>query len=173
MVLVDGDDHSYLPSDLECMNMLRHPVWVFDIDNKNVYWANLAAVQLFNAASLTELLQRDFKTDMSEASANLLQYLKMNQLARNEHLTDQWVIFPKDLPPLKMHATGSAIRIEDGRIAFLVEAELPDSKRIIDDNTLRNIEILKHLPIAVTQFSMDGTPLMNKSNIFNELCKTN
>lgn len=105
MVLVDDDEQHYLPSDLHCMDMLRHPVWVFDIDKKNIYWANLAAVKLFNAASLTELLLRDFKTDMSEASANLLQYLKVNQLARNEHITDQWVIFPKDLPPLKIHAT--------------------------------------------------------------------
>ena len=160
MVLFDDNDHEYLPSDLACMNMLRHPVWVFDIDNKNIYWANIAAVKLFNAVSLTELLQRDFKTDMSEASANLLHYLQVNQLARNEHITDQWVIFPKDLPPLKIHATGSAVRIEAGRIAFLVEAELADSKSIIDENTLRNIEILKHLPIAVSQFSMDGTQLM-------------
>ena len=163
MVIVDDDDRSYLPSDLKCMDMLRHPVWVFDIDKSNMYWANMAAVKLFNATSRTELLLRDFKSEMSEASANLLQYLKANQLARNEHLTDQWVIFPNDLPPLKIHATGSAVRIEDGRLAFLVEAELVDSKRIIEENTIRNIEILKHLPIAVSQFSIDGTQLMSEN----------
>jgi hypothetical protein len=94
---------------------------------------------------------------MDEATVNMLQYLKANQLVRNEHLTDQWVIYPKDLPPLKINATASAVRIENGRIALLIEAELVDCKRNVEENTLRNIEILKHLPIAVSQFSMDGT----------------
>jgi hypothetical protein len=67
MVIVSDDHHCYKRSDLRCMNMLRHPVWVFDGDKKSMYWANRAALEVWNASTLESLLARDFITDMSIA----------------------------------------------------------------------------------------------------------
>jgi signal transduction histidine kinase/CheY-like chemotaxis protein len=160
MVLVVGDHHHYGPSDLTCMNLLRHPIWIFDIDRRGMHWANRSALDLWNASTLDELVHRDFDAVMSEASSNFLQNVQNNQLARNEYVTDQWVVYPKDRDPIWIRATGSAVRIEGGRIAFLVETELMESYPIVSDNVLRTVEILKHLPVAVSQFTMDGTTLL-------------
>jgi len=54
--------------DLAPFNLLVHPIWIFDIERKCMWWANDAAVSLWNADSLEELLERDFATDMSEAT---------------------------------------------------------------------------------------------------------
>ena len=58
----------YSRDDLEPFNLLEHPVWVFDIENKSMWWANTAAVSLWNAESLESLLQRDYASDMSQAT---------------------------------------------------------------------------------------------------------
>ena len=54
--------------DLAPFNLLAHPIWIFDIENKCMWWANDAAVSLWNADSLETLLERDYATDMSEAT---------------------------------------------------------------------------------------------------------
>ena len=54
--------------DLAPFDLLEHPVWVFDIENKSIWWANAAAVELWNADSLESLLQRKNVNDTSEAA---------------------------------------------------------------------------------------------------------
>ena len=60
--------YCYSRQDLHPFNLLERPVWVFDIENRAMWWANTAAVQLWNADSLEEVLQRDFASDMSQAT---------------------------------------------------------------------------------------------------------
>jgi signal transduction histidine kinase/DNA-binding NarL/FixJ family response regulator len=154
MVLVDDDHHLYCRNDFGMFNMLRSPVWVFDIDQQAMYWANTPALRVWNAASLEELLMRDFASDMSDASLSILLDWK-TKLVRNECVNEQWTLYPQGVPTT-LDIFCSAIRIEDGRIAMLVEAEIVDLKRVVDDSTVRRFEILKHLPIAVSQFTLEG-----------------
>lgn len=58
----------YTPHDLQVLDLLAAPVWIFDVRRKSMRWANAAAVQLWSAQSLEELLQRDFAQGMSKAS---------------------------------------------------------------------------------------------------------
>ena len=155
MVLIRDDIHHYGRNDLAMFNMLRSPVWVFDIDEQAMYWANTPALRVWNAASLEELLRRDFRSDMSDASLSILLDWK-TKLMRNECVNEQWTLYPQG-HPTTLDIFCSAIRIENGRIAMLVEAEIVDLKRVVDDSTVRRFEILKHLPIAVSQFTVDGT----------------
>lgn len=154
MVLVDDDSNLYTRDDLEMFNVLRSPVWVFDIDKKAMYWANTAALHVWNAASLEELLMRDFASDMSPASYSIMLDMK-KRLERNECVHKKWTLYPLGVPTT-VDICVSAIRIEDGRIVGLVEAEVVEVKRVVDDTTVRRFEILKHLPIAVSQFTLDG-----------------
>lgn len=62
----------YTRNDLELFNVLKHPVWVFDIERKAMWWANEAALVLWNADSLQNLLERDFAHDMSDATSKRL-----------------------------------------------------------------------------------------------------
>ena len=79
---------------LDVLNILVHPVWVFDIQKCCMKWANNCAVELWNATSLQDLLDRDFKTGMSEATiTRLATYLV--QFEQGQQMTDQWTFYPK------------------------------------------------------------------------------
>ena len=175
MVLIANDTQHpyYVRSDLHCMNMLVRPVWVFDIDNKAMFWANAAAIeQVWNASTLDELLQRDFASDMSEATASFLAGVKSKiiQDPYRSKITEQWTFYPRDgESATTFDITCSGIRIGDtsdtsapkeGRIAMLVEAEMLLNERTLNESTIRSIELLKHIPVAVSQFTLDGTKLI-------------
>jgi signal transduction histidine kinase len=51
--------------------------------------------------------------------------------------------------------TGTGVKIEDGRTVVLVEAELPD-KETYQEASIRGVELLRHLHVAVLQFSLEG-----------------
>jgi signal transduction histidine kinase/DNA-binding response OmpR family regulator len=173
----------YTRDDLHCMNMLLRPIWVFDIDKKAMYWANTAAIeQVWNAESLDELLQRDYASDMSEMTVSFLTEVKRKILQDPYHAstTEQWTLYPRGGEhATTIDMTCSAIMIEDnttdgatgdtttsttsqrgGRIAMLVEAEMLNNESTLNDRTVRSIELLKHIPVAVSQFTMDGTKLI-------------
>ena len=67
--MVISTERSYSKDDLQVLDLVDHPVWVFDVVNKCMWWANQEAVSFWNANSLEELLNRDFATDMSETVA--------------------------------------------------------------------------------------------------------
>jgi hypothetical protein len=155
MVLIDTDVRHYSLHDLDVLNMLRHPVWIFDIDERAMYWANVPALHVWNAPTLEELLRRDFSSDMTEATAAILLDRK-TKLERNESVEEQWTFYPKGRGATTLDISCSAVRIDDGRIAMLVEVEMVNHKRVVADSTVRRFEMLKHLPIAVSQFTMEG-----------------
>jgi hypothetical protein len=152
-MLLENDTRSYTPKDLEVFNLLKHPVWVFDFERKAMYWANKAALEVWNADSLESLLNRDFKSDMSEAAEVRMKDVLV-RLSRGEILTEQWTFYSGGRPKT-VSLTSSGIRIDGGRIAGLGEAELPD-KEAFHEGTVRGVGMLRYLPFAVTQFSMEG-----------------
>ena len=153
MVLISDDKYHpyYTRSDLHCMNMLLHPIWVFDIDNKAMFWANNAALEhVWNAATLDELLQRDFASDMSETAASIMVEMKNKILEDPCHanIVEQWTLYPRGVEhATTIDITCSGIRIGDNlccnstkqnvesksNIAILVEAEmLQKSKHLMN-----------------------------------------
>jgi signal transduction histidine kinase/PAS domain-containing protein/ActR/RegA family two-component response regulator len=154
MVLIEGDFQHYNRQQFRMFNLLRSPVWIFDIEQRSMYWANSPAVHIWNAGSLEELLARDFRSDMSDATVSILQD-RLQKLTRNEFIHEQWTFYPQG-QPVTLDIVCSGVRIEDGRVAMLVEAEMADHKQLVADSTVRRFEILKHLPIAVSQFTMQG-----------------
>ena len=187
MVLEPDDTHAHERKELQCMNMLRHPVWVFDIDTMSMYWANTAAVTtVWNAKSLDELLLRDFVSDMSEGSKAWLMNFQQNELQKNSYAIEKWTFYPNSTAQI-LDVTCSGIRIPKqthsdstgscgSTIAMLVEVDLSENQTKITDMTSRSIEILKHLPVAVTQFTMDGTQLIYQNpkalQLFGTPCST-
>ena len=67
MTVSTGKQKSFSRDDLRVLDLLDHPIWVFDIVNKSMWWGNSLAVEYWNAQSLDELINRNFADDMSEA----------------------------------------------------------------------------------------------------------
>ena len=79
---------------LTVMDVLHTPVWVYDIQRHHIYWANDAALGLWEASSLAELKSRDFSADMAAAIDLLLQrYLGDFQQERSYN--EWWTLSPK------------------------------------------------------------------------------
>lgn len=102
------------------VNELHTAIWVYDIDNPHVTWANPAALELWSSDSLEELISRDLKKDQSVAvKESLLQYQKA--FKRGEVIQENWVFNPKGVE-VQAFCQFSGIQLEDGRMGMLVEA---------------------------------------------------
>ncbi|SMY15137.1 putative bifunctional diguanylate cyclase/phosphodiesterase [Photobacterium aquimaris] len=110
------------------LHYLQNPIWVFDVDNKKILWANDKSLPLWEAASIDELLERDLGQDMSAAAgATLLEY--QHAFKSNKTIKTWWRFNPKKITK-NMLCLFSGIPLDDGRIAMLVEV-------IADESSLR------------------------------------
>jgi hypothetical protein len=143
------------------MNLLVHPVWIFDFKNRTMRWGNQAAQELWDAASLEDFLARDC-SQMSPAAATRNNQL-IQRCGRGLVTVDMWTYYPKG-EAKTVRATVTGIRLLDDQIdpavlphiCLLCEA-VPVEQRELDNELLRGVEMLRHLPIAVCQFDMQGT----------------
>ena len=142
----------YSRADFKAFNLLRQPIWVFDIERKSMWWANNAALDLWNADSLESLLSRNF-ADMSEATeVRLGEY--MTKFKDGGNVVEQWTYYPRGRGPTTVEAHMSGIMVDDGRILMLNEGKLL-SEEEVSQTSLRAVEILRHLPVLVSQFDME------------------
>jgi signal transduction histidine kinase/ActR/RegA family two-component response regulator len=155
-VAVSSPPPYYRAQEFEVFNLLQHPIWVFDVEHPRMLWANTQALRVWNAPDLESLLARDF-TDVSSATQVRMKEL-WEQLQLQKVIQEEWTFYPKGRATT-LSMTLSAIAIDaDGRVGCLAEAELPNKDAFLE-STVRGIELLRHLPFAVAQFSMEGSLL--------------
>jgi signal transduction histidine kinase len=140
----------YSREQLDVLNILVHPVWVFDVDHRKMSWANEAAVAMWNASSLLDLVARNFD-DMSEATVTRLKTYQ-HQFRLGLNIVDQWTVYPKG-EPKTVQVTCSGIRLcaTVRNPSMLVEA-IPINN--VDPQMLRGVEMLRHLPVPIGQFDL-------------------
>ncbi|PJG60388.1 putative bifunctional diguanylate cyclase/phosphodiesterase [Aeromonas cavernicola] len=108
------------------MNVLHTPIWVYDIHCHHIFWANHAAVSLWEANSLHELQARDFSADMAAAIDLLLQrYLGDFQQGRSYN--EWWTLSPKGIKK-QLYLRLSGVYLS-GQMMMMAEA-------VIDADTL-------------------------------------
>jgi len=147
----------YTRQDLALFNLLDHPIYIFDILEKKMFYANQSAVEMWQADSLESLLERDFASDMSQASENrMMDYVRRFQKDRTERVREQWTMFPNGGKKVTVKASCSGIYIEPGHMAILSECELSSLTEQIDEASLRGVEMLRHVPVAISQFDFEG-----------------
>ncbi|HEY9618313.1 MAG TPA: diguanylate cyclase [Microcoleaceae cyanobacterium] len=141
---------------LKAFDFLQNPVWVYDIEQLQMRWANHAALPLWNATSRDELLSRDF-SDVSESTRIRLQnYLQ--QFEQGKTLIEQWTFYPAG-QPVSVQCRCSGLRLESGQLVMLVEGTIATSHEI-DQDTLRSIEALRHTSVMISLYTLEGTPLL-------------
>ncbi|MGB1274210.1 MAG: ATP-binding protein [Nannocystaceae bacterium] len=142
------------------LEILTTPVWVFDFDFLEMWWANPAAVNLWSAQNLEELLARDFAGDLSEASrTRLTSYRKAFEA--QETCGARWTFYPQ-AGPMTAECMLSGIRIRDEqgeRLAMLVEAK-PVPVTAIQPTERRHVESLRHCSEMVSLYSDLGEVLL-------------
>lgn len=137
--------------DLHFAEQSRSAIWVFDIDNFKVAWANAKALDLWNAESADELFQRPMGEDISVSAANRLKQFQIDFLA-NKIFDELWTIYPKG-EPRQIKCRFRGISLKDGRMAMLVEAEL-----VGDENcdVVRSSQALLYTSAMVSLYSETG-----------------
>lgn len=126
------------------------PVWVFDPHRQRHAWANEAALRFWRAASIEELLARDY-TDMSEgARARLAVAMEAHRAGRSTR--DLWTLYPDGRPTWTMLHT-SGITLPSGRQGILFAAE-PSQQH--DPDMWRSAEALMHMPVLATVHRLDN-----------------
>ncbi|CAB9503765.1 Histidine kinase [Seminavis robusta] len=83
----------YTPEQLEVLNVLVHPIWIFDFCDRRMRWANEAGLEMWNASSLEELQNRDFNDISGAAAKRMEDFLVQCDLGLN--MTEQWTMYPK------------------------------------------------------------------------------
>ncbi|WP_439594644.1 putative bifunctional diguanylate cyclase/phosphodiesterase [Falsiroseomonas sp.] len=145
----EGTDQDWI------LDRLVAAVWIFDIDHGRVIWANAAALEVWNAASLAELAARNLKADMSPAVARRLRQYQADFISYDASFTEMWTLYPRGVPrPLEVRFSG--VKLHDGRMAMLCEAR--DEARL-QPEAIRSADALLHTKLMISLHDLDGRTL--------------
>ncbi|WFM70757.1 sensor domain-containing diguanylate cyclase [Halomonas sp. CKK8] len=138
------------------LDRLQTPIWIFDIEQERMHYANAAAVRLWGAETPQALYARDFSSTMSEATRRrLADYLP--RLARGETIDEHWSFYPGG-QAISLHCRCSRYFTHEGRTGMLVEGLESDIS--LDASSLRALEAVRHTPMMVSVFDGQGRQLV-------------
>lgn len=131
---------------------LATPIWIFDVDDHRVWWANSAAVGFWEAASLEELQGRDFSSDSETVRTRLRQIV--SHAKGGERIQDTWTLYPNNAPKTVI-LSFLPVCIEHGKSAVLIEVkQFVDQSA--DEEAIRILEAARTSALLVSTFSNDG-----------------
>ncbi len=157
---MDGElPYQRLLPDVSAWDALRRPLWLFDPQELKGVYANAAALPLWGADSLRELLSRDF-SGLSPAVRARTRRLA-DETAKGEVIEEQWTFYPRG-QPLTVRAAISTFRLLDGRGVLMFEAAPAE----VEAAERRSIEALRHASTAISLFDADGRNLFSNPAAF-------
>jgi len=154
------------------LNYLQTPVWVYIPAHWRQAWANVAALRLWNCATLEDFLAKDFR-DNSEATERFFSALPI-RIAKAEmaglpgQVKTMWTIYPHG-KPIVTQMTFSSLPLPPpykDTPAVLVEAIPQDT--VLGD-TLRSLEALRQLTTMVTLYDRYGNIVLQNNTALTEL----
>lgn len=148
-----GQVCSDLPTRL--LSRLSTAVWVYDFDHCRVLWGNDVALDVWDAASVQELQSRDLTKDLSVSVKKRLRQYQNDLVDPERRFRETWTLYPKGAP-LSLNLVFSGVRLDDGRLALLVEGS-PILQQQPD--TLRSAQALLHTPVMISLVSHDAQVL--------------
>lgn len=131
---------------------------MFDPHRLRGVYANVAALNLWGAGSLSELLSRDF-SQLSPAVRARTDRLAQ-ATADGGEVNEQWTFYPNGAP-ITVHATISTYQTPDGPV-LLFEAAPTD----VEAGERRAVEALRHTSSLITLFDQAGRPVFSNPAAF-------
>ncbi|MET3667797.1 ATP-binding protein [Caulobacter sp. 1776] len=128
---------------------LRRPIWVFDDVRKRKLYANRAALDLWGAATLDDLLARDF-SDQSPAVRTRMEDIAA-RIEGGAAVEERWTFYPNGVP-VAVNTTISRIALPGGGHAMLLEGV--EVRAEVEQQ--RAIEALRHTSALVSLYDGDG-----------------
>jgi len=140
-------------SSLGLLELIRHPIWVFDIQLHKIWWANPAALRFWQADSLEELLSRSFATDSDTVRRRLR--LVVDHADTANPVQESWTLYPRGEPVTALLAM-TPIRIDqERRDAVLIEVNATASVAE-DGDGRRFLEATRYTSVMISYFRLDG-----------------
>ncbi len=135
----------------------RDPVWIFDVERECMVFGNAAACEFWRAKTVEELVQRDFSSDMSNATRSRLA-AALARVVRGELVHEQWTLYPSNSPkPQTVALRGEATSLSDGRPAILFSIEASTQESV---DALRGVEAVRHTSVMITLFDESGERIL-------------
>lgn len=138
-----------LSRDLEALDLLSNPIWVFDPARNRKLYANSSAVALWGAADLASLRSRDFSAKSDAARIRTEQTLAA--VMEGELKTDVWTFYPNG-DPVSVRTVASGLLLPDGSTALLFEASVAEEPAEL----VRALAALRHAEVIVSIYDKDG-----------------
>src|ERR1700733_10902806 len=92
-------DYSYLKENLNYLNNLHTPIWIYDVGNWRQAWANKTALILWKCEKLEDFLAKEFTNNSPATDDFLFGLLKyFSSEGRGETVIKQWTIYPNNNP---------------------------------------------------------------------------
>lgn len=140
-------------NELQILDIFEAPIWVFDIERHGMWWANRAAIRFWQAASLDDLVDRDYSSDSSTVRKRLRQIY--NNAPLGQPTLDSWTLYPGNKPvPANLRYIPVRIGTEH-REALLIEAALSENNGI-ESTDMRVVEATRYTSIMISYFTLDG-----------------
>lgn len=160
------DDHWVFrsPNALKVFEKSVLPIWIFDVDRHAMWWANAAALKFWSAASLQELLSRDYSSDSATVRKRLRAVV--DNVRPGDTAEDTWTLYPKGEPtPVRGRMTPVSVDT-DRRSAILFEVSKID-KEVLELTDRRLVEATRYATVMISYFATDGRLLsMNPAAVY-------
>jgi diguanylate cyclase (GGDEF)-like protein len=142
--------------ELASLDRLVSPVWIWDFNQKQLWWANAAALVLWQVESIEELPNEIGDNPFDESLGGI--QIDLEQLQQGKTVVKQWT-FKAEGEPVSIRCACSGIRIESGRMGVLVEGMMEVMKRH-DWEMWRSNEVLRQATVMISLYKADGTMVM-------------
>ena len=137
---------------LEALDFVSHPLWVFDVDKHGIFWGNKAAIELWRAKDLEDLIARDFSTDSQSVKDKTLAYFDSGVMT-----TEIWTFFPAGERETRVNNHSPCLIGPEARRALMTEALPFETNNDQESNArLQMLQMMRYTNVLVTMFDLTG-----------------
>lgn len=156
-------DSVYTRDQITWLDLLQWPIWIVDIHEEKIWWANQVALNLWNLQSLEEL------DHLSPALISLISELKTlhekKYLESGKPFLHEWTLCPQEIE-VRIQCVSQLILIETGHPALFIEG-ITNPQQILSQDLIYAWEGVNHTPILLSLYTLEGETLMqNPSALF-------
>ena len=137
---------------LQVLSLMSLPVYLLNVENVAIVWANDAAVRFWGASSQEELFERDLKSNISATVKLRLRQIKTECFKNARGLKELWTLYPNAVPT-SIELQMLAFTDVNGLDLLLVHALSQETK--VDAETAYRTTALMHTSTMISAYTKD------------------